>query len=98
MCAHSKGIQETIDVADSDYLALNNGHYFSTRDRDNDQWSDGHCAQHSCGAWWYGGCTLVNLNGRYNSTSYPTNVHLYGAFAYDYRSLKFTEMKLRRVA
>ena len=57
MCAHSKSIHETIDVAD-DYLASNNGQYFSTPDRDNDQWSDGHCAQHHVGAWWYKDSTI----------------------------------------
>ena len=102
MCAHRNAIDETIDVAGHDYLTHNNGQYFSTPDRDNDQSSSRHCAQYSAGAWWHGrGCGYVNLNGRYDSTSYPTSVHWYGAFAGDVthrhsRSLKFTEMKLRR--
>ena len=38
---------------------------FSTFDRDQDQWSDGNCAQVLHGAWWYRDCSNANPNGPY---------------------------------
>ncbi|CAC5413292.1 Fibrinogen-like protein A,Ryncolin-4,Angiopoietin-related protein 7,Ficolin-1-B,Ficolin-2,Ryncolin-1,Tenascin-R,Fibrinogen-like protein 1,Tenascin-X,Fibrinogen C domain-containing protein 1-A,Tenascin-N,Ryncolin-3,Tenascin,Fibroleukin,Fibrinogen C domain-containing protein 1,Ryncolin-2,Angiopoietin-related protein 6,Techylectin-5B,Angiopoietin-2,Angiopoietin-related protein 2,Microfibril-associated glycoprotein 4,Ficolin-1-A,Ficolin-1,Fibrinogen C domain-containing protein 1-B [Mytilus coruscus] len=46
-------------------LYLNNGMSFTTKDRDNDNWSSGNCANYRNGAWWYAQCGYVNLNGRY---------------------------------
>ena len=48
----------------NDAMAFQNGHPFSTRDRDNDAW-DRNCAAVYGGAWWYGGCFHSNLNGGY---------------------------------
>ena len=80
-----------------DRLILNNGMQFSTKDRDNDQYS-GNCASDSSyqGAWWYKGCTYSNLNGRYRSgvSSWGTMRWVtlgYGAVD----AMRFTEMKLR---
>ena len=47
-----------------DSMAHQNGHPFSTRDRDNDAW-DRNCAAVYGGAWWYNGCFHSNLNGGY---------------------------------
>ncbi|KAJ8033647.1 Fibrinogen C domain-containing protein 1 [Holothuria leucospilota] len=40
--------------ADQDRLTWHKGKQFSTPDRDNDGWSQYHCAQKYRGAWWYG--------------------------------------------
>ncbi|CAC5371014.1 Fibrinogen-like protein 1,Tenascin,Fibrinogen C domain-containing protein 1-A,Techylectin-5B,Ficolin-2,Tenascin-R,Ficolin-1,Fibrinogen C domain-containing protein 1-B,Fibrinogen C domain-containing protein 1 [Mytilus coruscus] len=47
-----------------DSLKENNGMRFTTKDRDNDHWPL-NCANQYNGAWWYRGCTIVNLNGQY---------------------------------
>ncbi|XP_062574270.1 fibroleukin-like [Saccostrea cucullata] len=53
------------------------GMYFSTPDRDNDRFSDGHCAAYSDrrGGWWFNACTYSNLNGPWSpgSWSFPWN-------------------------
>jgi len=55
-----------------DSLAYSNGMAFTTRDNDNDLWSDGNCATHLLGAWWYNHCHMSNLNGfNYNNGSLP---------------------------
>lgn len=43
-----------------------NGMKFSTIDRDNDLIS-GHCASFREGAWWFRGCSQVNVNAVYDS-------------------------------
>ena len=48
-----------------DDLAYQNGMKFATRDKDNDNWSSGNCAQQHHGAWWFNGCFNSHLNGRY---------------------------------
>ena len=78
-------------------LSHHNGRKFSTRDRDNDNWS-GHCAVTYKGAWWYGSCHSSNLNGLYlfgPHTSYANGVNWSAWLGYHY-SLKCTEMKFRR--
>ena len=47
-----------------DSMADQNGHPFSTRDRDNDAWVR-NCAAVFGGAWWYSSCFGSNLNGSY---------------------------------
>ena len=68
---------------------------FSTKDRDNDQWSGGNCAVDRTGAWWYNTCHYSNLNGLYLGNA----VSIKGVNWYHYQnsvlSLKFAEMKLR---
>ena len=81
-----------------DGLVYHNGRLFSTRDRDNDAYSGGHCAVSYKGAWWYNNCHASNLNGLYLSgshTSYADGVNWY-EWKGHYYSLKITEMKVRR--
>ncbi|XP_045176020.2 microfibril-associated glycoprotein 4-like [Mercenaria mercenaria] len=76
-----------------DSLAHHNGRPFSTKDRDNDNYS-GHCAQAYTGAWWYGKCHDSNLNGKYGATAAKGPV--WETFKGNEGPLKITEMKIRR--
>ncbi|XP_035670239.1 angiopoietin-related protein 2-like [Branchiostoma floridae] len=83
-----------------DSMAHNNGHRFSTLDRDNDAWSIGHCSQRwGQGGWWFPGCSTSVLNGRYlgncgNSCPWGQGVLWYNWRGYSY-SLKSVSMKIR---
>ncbi|KAI0224468.1 Ficolin-2 [Lamellibrachia satsuma] len=79
-----------------DALRHHAGRAFSTKDRDNDDYS-GHCAQQFKGAWWYGLCHDSNLNGQYLGgpyTSYADGV-VWENWRTDQYSLKKVEMKLK---
>ncbi|VVC45031.1 Hypothetical protein CINCED_3A019619 [Cinara cedri] len=49
----------------TDALTFQNGHRFSTEDRDQDD-STANCAANYEGGWWYSRCQHANLNGKYN--------------------------------
>ncbi|XP_053384664.1 fibrinogen C domain-containing protein 1-A-like [Mercenaria mercenaria] len=73
----------------SDSLAnYHNGKKFSTKDRDNDDYS-GHCAQKHHGGWWYRSCDMSNLNRNYDAMEWES-------FTGTDDPLRFTEMKIRR--
>uniref|UniRef100_H2Y4B0 Fibrinogen C-terminal domain-containing protein n=2 Tax=Ciona savignyi TaxID=51511 RepID=H2Y4B0_CIOSA len=80
-----------------DALAVNNGAYFSTKDRDNDKFRL-HCATHRRTAWWYkGNCGDANLNGPYLPCGYYEDaVASYYTFHDQFYGLRFIEMKIRR--
>ena len=44
---------------------------FTTKDMDNDKWSNNNCAVnhagYNAGGWWYNGCSHINLNNKYKS-------------------------------
>jgi len=72
------------------------GQKFSTRDQDNDVWSQS-CAVSYKGAWWYSRCHSSNLNGAYlrgNHTSYADGIE-WRPWKGQYYSLRFTEMKIK---
>ena len=49
-----------------------NGRKFSTKDKDNDEYTSGNCATDYKGGWWFGDCRNTNLNGKYyNSATIP---------------------------
>ena len=80
-------------------MGFHNGQKFSTKDKDNDAWTDGSCAVTYKGSWWYSACHASNLNGHYYSsgpqTSYGDGV-IWFNFKGHYYSLKFTEMKIKQ--
>ena len=79
-----------------DSFSYHNGMKFSTKDKDQDIWSD-NCAVSFKGAWWYKDCHQSNLNGVYlkgQHDSYADGVIWYGLHGYHY-SLKLSEMKIR---
>ncbi|XP_033626605.1 ficolin-1-like [Asterias rubens] len=79
-----------------DALSPHNNRPFTTKDRDNDAHSNSNCAERFHGAWWYTYCYASNLNGRYfnEATTNTEGINWYGFSGY--RSLKTTEMKIRR--
>ena len=60
-------LERMIERIAGDSLSYQNNQQFSTKDRDNDKWVGGHCAQLHHGAWWYDECKHSNLNGKYLS-------------------------------
>ncbi|KAL9989443.1 hypothetical protein ACROYT_G003992 [Oculina patagonica] len=76
-----------------DSLTYHRGFAFSTKDRDNDDWSS-HCALLFKGAWWYKSCYYSNLNGMY----LPGKTDSRGMRWYHWNngvSVKRSEMKIR---
>ncbi|XP_071807703.1 ryncolin-1-like [Asterias amurensis] len=79
-----------------DSFLHNNNKAFTTKDRDNDDWRSDNCAVHFKGGWWYSSCTVCNLNGRYFNEATGNQEGIKWLGFSDYRTLKRTEMKIRR--
>ena len=81
-------------VRDSAWNGLeeNVGEKFSTQDRDQDQWTNGSCAQLHRGGWWFWKCGGSNLNGQYHRDSDPGPRKGIWWFFW---SVKKAEMKIR---
>ncbi|XP_038623870.1 ficolin-1-like [Tachyglossus aculeatus] len=91
-------VGEFEDGTAGDSLVKHNGKPFSTRDRDNDEFSS-NCAETYKGAWWFGNCLKSNLNGLYlpgSHSSYGDGINWSSGKGYRY-SYKFSEMKIRPV-
>ena len=72
---HNVRFSRVYDIvyAAEDAFSQHSGRPFSTKDRDNDGYSDRHCAQVIRGAWWYHSCSNCHLNGPYYSRgSHPS--------------------------
>ena len=64
-------------------IARHNGMAFTTKDRDNDKWSN-NCATSYKGAWWYKDCYDSHLNGNYGDGN-----------CWNWCPLKGSQMKLK---
>lgn len=70
---------------------------FTTRDRDNDAKREGNCATEFSGGWWYNGCFLANLNGRYPTPGSPRTPKYmsWQPLHYTFGGIIYSEMKIR---
>ena len=78
------------EVGDS--LAYHNTQKFTTKDNDNDAYTN-NCANKYFGGWWYNKCHKSNLNGRYDDDDYGEGINWFSWKGHTY-SLSFTEMKV----
>ncbi|XP_066289705.1 veficolin-1-like [Branchiostoma lanceolatum] len=90
-------------TAGDEIIHDNNGQRFSTVDRDNDEWSGGHCSQvYGQAGWWFGACSQSVLNGRYlgncgNSCPAYQGV-VWRRWGGSYESMKSVSVKIRPTA
>ena len=83
-----------------DCLSSNNGMQFSTKDKDQDTWSTGHCSTYINGPWWYKACDNFSLlTGHYFADRGTHGDHgvYWSCWKGFYYSLKRAEMMLRIV-
>ena len=79
-----------------DALKIHNGHMFTTKDNDNDLLNGVNCAGTFYGAWWYDNCYDSNLNGIYKQGPSSNSTAIIWK-KWNNTSLKYTEMKVRKV-
>ncbi|KAL3885212.1 hypothetical protein ACJMK2_025300 [Sinanodonta woodiana] len=77
-----------------DSFTKHSGIKFTTKDKDNDQYSQ-NCAIQYKGGWWYKECHSSNLNGIYGSTKFGEGINWY-AYAGHHTSMIYADMKIRR--
>nr|XP_034328008.1 microfibril-associated glycoprotein 4 [Crassostrea gigas] len=78
-----------------DSLAYSNGAKFSTKDQDNDTWSN-HCSVEYPGGWWFKKCHYAYLNGPYQKSAKITWASiLWYKFGNENRALKRASMMIR---
>ena len=74
-----------------------NGMKFTTKDRDNDQYSNGNCAinyyGNYAGGWWYNHCSLIQPNHHMHTLEDKFSIHLNG----EWHFLPYIEMKIRPI-
>ncbi|XP_066249852.1 microfibril-associated glycoprotein 4-like isoform X2 [Euwallacea similis] len=82
-----------------DSLSYHGGSKFSTKDRDEDTWVEGSCAQAHGGAWWYKSCDKSNLNGKYIPGDQPEflkyQAMYWESFGGSQKGLKYARMMIR---
>ena len=86
-----------------DSLRRSYGAAFSTPDQDNDNWSDGHCAERYRGPWWSNECFNANLNNDHrDKVPYVSTPEAEGASRMSWLSMdgkfgtiKYSEMMIR---
>ncbi|KAL3885210.1 hypothetical protein ACJMK2_025298 [Sinanodonta woodiana] len=77
-----------------DSFTPHSGMKFTTKDKDNDQYSL-NCASSYKGGWWYTSCHSSNLNGIYGSAKYGEGINWY-TYAGHHTSMTYADMKIRR--
>ncbi|XP_059146634.1 ficolin-2-like [Physella acuta] len=96
--SESQGYEISVGVysgtAGDSFTKKNNNQKFSTYDVDNDTNLGGSCAVQYHGAWWYGNCHEVALNGVWGSKSYSMGLKWY-AITNSYDSVSSCEIKIR---
>ena len=78
---------DTLGLTDPFYTGNLNGMKFTSRDRDNDLWSNFNCASEGDGGWWHHACTHIYVNAKPDRAG----IHLNGHWQF----LAFIEMKIR---
>ena len=74
-----------------------NGDQFSTKDRDNNDYSSRNCAVYQRSGWWHENCTWTNLNGQYYESKQHNNdaaIYWYN-WRYSKSSMKRVDMKIK---
>ncbi|XP_049548366.1 fibrinogen-like protein A [Anopheles darlingi] len=79
-----------------DIMSHYEGVKFSTKDRDNDAYSNNYCLPLFEGAWWHKYCTLANLNGRYMNDDDRKSMH-WGNYKQNRQKLSFSRMMIREL-
>ncbi|XP_059171328.1 fibrinogen-like protein A [Physella acuta] len=79
-----------------DDFFLNSAMNFSTKDRDNDLFSNLNCALYNLGGFWWNACGEVNVNGVWASKEFGKEMGWYNITG-RYNSLEFVEMKVRLI-
>ena len=82
-----------------DSLSYHRNMAFTTKDRDNDNYS-GNCAAYYNSAWWYNNCVRANLNGYYYHGSHVGSAYRginWDTWKGHSYSAKRAEMKIRPV-
>ncbi|KAJ8970588.1 hypothetical protein NQ314_001121 [Rhamnusium bicolor] len=82
----------TGDAGDS--LVQHLGMKFSTQDFDQDA-HEGNCAQMFAGGWWYKGCHVSNLNGKFINAVLPKAYKYQGIHWLTYRGHEYCHSKVR---
>ena len=98
--AHLVALSISLLFISGDSLSYHKNQQFTTKDRDNDEWSGNtwelneNCAVAHQGAWWYRSCYASNLNGNYFRGKYSSGIFWYHWKHYYFR-LKGVNMKIR---